>query len=47
MAAAIDLVVDRTLRVKETIQDHPLDPKQAMEVFTLPFYWTQMLLKKV
>jgi hypothetical protein len=31
MPAAMDLFVDRTLRAKETIQGHPLDPKQAME----------------
>jgi hypothetical protein len=35
MPAAMDLVVDRTLRAKENIQGHPLDPKQAMEVFTI------------
>ncbi len=33
MRAAMDLVVERTLRVKETIQGHPLGPRQAVEVF--------------
>jgi hypothetical protein len=34
MQSAMDLVFDRTLKPKETIQGHPLDPKQAIEVFT-------------
>ncbi len=29
----MDLVVERTLRAKETIHDHPLGPRQAVEVF--------------
>ena len=33
MQAAMNLVFDRTLKTKETIQGHPLDPKQAIEVF--------------
>jgi hypothetical protein len=33
MRAAMDLVVERTLRAKETIQGHPLGPRQAVEVF--------------
>ena len=32
MRAAMDLVVERTLRAKETIQGHPLGPRQAVEV---------------
>jgi hypothetical protein len=31
--AAMQLVMDRTLRAKETIQDNPLEPKQAVEIF--------------
>ena len=31
--AAMDLVVERTLRAKKTIQGHPLGPRQAVEVF--------------
>jgi hypothetical protein len=34
MQAAKDLVYDRTLRAKEAIQGHPLDPKQAMATFS-------------
>ena len=34
MQSVKDLVYDRTLRVKEAIQGHPLDPKQAMEMFS-------------
>jgi hypothetical protein len=34
MQAAMQLVMDRTLRAKETIQGHPLGPKQAVEIFT-------------
>jgi hypothetical protein len=33
MQAAMQLVMDRTLRAKETIQGHPLGPKQAVEIF--------------
>jgi hypothetical protein len=33
MRAAMDLVVERTLRAKEAIQGHPLGPRQAVEVF--------------
>ena len=33
MKAAMDLVFERTIKAKETIQGHPLDPKQAIEVF--------------
>ncbi len=33
MKAAMDLVFERTMKAKETIQGHPLDPKQAIEVF--------------
>jgi hypothetical protein len=33
MQSAMDLVFDRTLKAKQTIQGHPLDPKQAIEVF--------------
>jgi hypothetical protein len=33
MRAAMDLVVERTLRAKETIQGHPLGPRQEVEVF--------------
>jgi hypothetical protein len=33
MRTAMDLVVERTLRAKETIQGHPLGPRQAVEVF--------------
>ncbi len=29
-----DLVYDRTLRAKEAIQGHPLDPKQVMTMFS-------------
>jgi hypothetical protein len=29
----MNLVFDRTLKAKETIQGHPLDPKQGIEVF--------------
>ena len=31
--SAMNLVLERTLKAKETIQGHPLDPKQAIEVF--------------
>ena len=34
MQAAKDLVYDRTRRAKESIQGHPLDPKQAMTMFS-------------
>ena len=34
MQAAKDLVYERTLTTKETIRDHPLDPKQAIEIFS-------------
>ena len=34
MQAAKNLVYDRTLRAKESIQGHPLDPKQAMTMFS-------------
>jgi hypothetical protein len=34
MQAAKDLVYDRTRRAKECIQGHPLDPKQAMAMFS-------------
>jgi hypothetical protein len=34
MQVVKDLVYDRTLRVKESIQGHPLDPKQAMSMFS-------------
>jgi hypothetical protein len=34
MQAAKDLVYDRTLRAKESIQGHPLDYKQAMATFS-------------
>ncbi len=30
MKVAMDLVVERTLRVKETIQGHPLGPRQVV-----------------
>ncbi len=33
MKSAMDLVFERTIKTKETIQGHPLDPKQAIEVF--------------
>ena len=33
MQTAMQLVMDRTLRAKETIQGHPLGPKQAVEIF--------------
>ena len=33
MHAAMQLVMDRTLRDKETIQGNPLGPKQAVEIF--------------
>ena len=33
MRETMDLVVERTLRVKETIQGHPLGPRQTVEVF--------------
>jgi hypothetical protein len=33
MKATMDLVVERTLRSKETIQGHPLGPRQEVEVF--------------
>jgi hypothetical protein len=33
MQTAMQLVMDRTLRVKETIQGHPLGPKQTVEIF--------------
>ena len=35
MKAAMDLVVERTLRAKETIQGHPLGPRQSVEVFVV------------
>jgi hypothetical protein len=34
MQEAKDLVYDRTCRAKESIQGHPLDPKQAMVMFS-------------
>ncbi len=34
MQVAMQLVMDRTLRAKETIQGYPLGPKQAVEIFT-------------
>ncbi len=34
MQAAKNLVYDRTLRAKESIQGHPLDPKQSMAMFS-------------
>ena len=34
MQAAKDLVYERTLKDKEVIQGHPLDPKQAMTMFS-------------
>ena len=34
MQAAKDLVYDRTRQAKESIQGHPLDPKQAMAMFS-------------
>jgi hypothetical protein len=34
MQAVKDLVYDRTRRDKESIQGHPLDPKQAMAMFS-------------
>ena len=34
MQAAKNLVYDRTLRAKESIQGHLLDPKQAMAMFS-------------
>ena len=34
MQAAKDLVFDRTHRAKESIQGHPLDPKQAKSMFS-------------
>ena len=34
MQAAKDLVYERTLAAKETIRGHPLDPKQAVAIFT-------------
>jgi hypothetical protein len=34
MQAAKDLVYDRTRRAKESIQGHPLDPKQEMTMFS-------------
>ena len=33
MRVSMDLVVERTLRSKETIQGHPLGPRQTVEVF--------------
>ena len=33
MKAVMDLVMERTLRAKETIQGHPLGPRQTVEVF--------------
>ena len=33
MQAVKDLVYERTLKAKVTIQDHPLDPKQATAMF--------------
>jgi hypothetical protein len=33
MQAVMQLVMDRTLRAKETIQGHPLEPKQSVEIF--------------
>jgi len=35
MQAVKDLVYERTLKVKVTIQGHPLDPKQAMTMFSV------------
>ncbi len=35
MQAAKDFVYERTLTVKETIRDHPLDPKQVIAVFSV------------
>jgi hypothetical protein len=34
MQTDMQLVMDRTLRVKETIQGHPWGPKQEVEIFT-------------
>jgi hypothetical protein len=34
MQTAKDLVYDRTLQAKVTIQGHPLDPNQAMAMFS-------------
>ena len=34
MQTVKDLVYDRKLRAKEDIQDHPLDPKQVMTMFS-------------
>ena len=33
MKTTMDLVMERTLRAKETIQGHPLGPKETVEVF--------------
>ena len=33
MKTDMDLVMERTLLVKETIQSHPLGPRQTVEVF--------------
>jgi hypothetical protein len=33
MQSAMNLVFDGTLKTKETIQGHPLDPKQGIDVF--------------
>jgi hypothetical protein len=35
MQSSMDLVFERTLKTKETIQGHPLDPKEAIEVFVV------------
>ena len=34
MQDVMQLVMDRTLRAKETIQGHPLGPKQVVEIFS-------------
>jgi hypothetical protein len=34
MQSAKNLVYDRTIRAKESIQGHPLDPKQTMAMFS-------------
>jgi hypothetical protein len=34
MQTAKDLVYERTLRAEESIQGHPLDPKQTMTMFS-------------
>ena len=35
LQAAKDLVYERTLVTKETIRDHPFDPKQVIEIFSV------------